>query len=94
MRIILMFAAVLIATPTFADEASIKLKPGPGMETTASYCAACHSLDYPPMNSPFLDAKGWSGVVDKMIKTFGAPIGEAEANEIKAYLTATYGRKP
>ena len=37
-------------------------------------CNACHSLDYIPMNSPFLDRKGWEGSVTKMIKVMKAPI--------------------
>ncbi len=36
----------------------------------------CHSLDYIPMNSLFLDRKGWEGSVNKMIKVMGAPISE------------------
>ena len=36
----------------------------------------CHSLDYIPMNSVFLDRKGWEASVTKMMKVMGAPIGE------------------
>ncbi len=81
-----------VVTAAFADEAAIKLKPGPGMEQTANNCAACHSLDYPIANSPFLDANGWAGEVTKMIKVFGAPIDDADAKAIKDYLTKYYGK--
>ena len=33
-------------------------------------CAACHSLDYVQMNSPFLNAAGWDAEVHKMITLF------------------------
>jgi len=51
----------------------------------------CHSLDYIPMNSPFLDRKGWEVSVTKMIKVMGAPIAEADAQKITDYLAGQYG---
>jgi mono/diheme cytochrome c family protein len=75
-----------------ADEAALKLKPGPGADEVANNCGACHSLDYPVMNSGFLDAKGWDAEVSKMIKVFGANIDDADAAKIKAYLAAQYGK--
>lgn len=92
MRAFLLIAAALLAAPALADEAALKLKPGPGAEEVANNCGACHSLDYPVMNSGFLDAKGWDGEVTKMIKVFGANIDEADAAKIKAYLAANYGK--
>jgi hypothetical protein len=52
----------------------------------------CHSLDYIPMNSPFLDRKGWEASVNKMIKVMGAPIAEADAQKIVDYLAGQYGK--
>jgi mono/diheme cytochrome c family protein len=92
MRAFLLIAAALLAAPALADEAALKLKPGPGAEEVANNCGACHSLDYPVMNSGFLDAKGWDGEVTKMIKVFGANIDDADAAKIKAYLAANYGK--
>ncbi len=43
------------------------------------------------MNSPFLNAAGWDAEVTKMIKAYGAPIDDADAQAIKAYLAAHYG---
>lgn len=77
-----------------AGEDDIQLKPAAGGDTVAAYCSACHSLDYIQMDSPFLDEKGWTGVVTKMVKAFGAPIEEAEQKEIIAYLAANYGKPP
>ena len=69
----------------------IKLKPGPGLDKVEANCAACHSLAYIPMNSPFLNAAGWDAAVTKMIKAFGAPIDEADAKAIAEYLAKNYG---
>jgi len=52
----------------------------------------CHSLDYIPMNSVFLDRKGWEASVSKMVKVMGAPIGEQDAAAIVDYLATNYGK--
>lgn len=75
-----------------ADEADITLKEGHGRDAVLNNCGACHSLDYIQMNAPFLDKAGWEGEVAKMIKSFGAPIDDADAKEIAAYLSANYGK--
>lgn len=95
----LTFAAVLTAVPLLtgiaaADEANITLKPGPGMETTAANCAACHSLDYIVMNTPFLSADGWKAEIAKMRGPFVAPIEQSVADEILQYLSANYATPP
>ena len=92
MRARFLVLAALFSAPALADEASLKLKPGQGAEEVANNCGACHSLDYPVMNSGFLDAKGWDAEVTKMIKAFGANIDDADAAKIKAYLAANYGK--
>jgi mono/diheme cytochrome c family protein len=83
--------AALIALPAAADEPTIQLKPGAGLDKVEANCGACHSLVYIQMNSPFLNAAGWNGEVTKMIKAFGAPINDADAKDIAAYLAANYG---
>jgi len=84
-------AAALVALPALADEPTITLKPGPGLDKVEGNCGACHSLVYIQMNSPFLNAAGWNAEVTKMIKAFGAPISDADAKAIAAYLAANYG---
>ena len=79
------------ASTASADERPVALKPGPGLDLVEGNCGACHSLDYVPMNSPFLDASGWQAEVRKMIKAFGAPVGDADARGIVEYLTNNYG---
>ena len=73
-----------------AEEQPIELRPGPGQEETQNSCGACHSLDYIKMNSPFLTAEQWQGVVTKMRQVYGAPVEDADAAAIIAYLGATY----
>jgi sulfite dehydrogenase (cytochrome) subunit B len=82
---------VLLAAPSAAEEKPVQLKIGPGLEKVEGNCAACHSLDYIEMNSPFLSASGWDAEVTKMIKVFGAPIEDADAKIIANYLKANYG---
>ena len=82
-----------LALPAFADEASVALTKAAGLDKVQSNCGTCHSLDYIPMNSPFMNPATWDAEVTKMIKAFGAPIGDADAEAIKAYLKANYGAK-
>jgi sulfite dehydrogenase (cytochrome) subunit B len=82
---------VLVAPPAFTEEQEIKLKPGFGLDQVESNCAACHSLAYIPMNSPFLNAGAWSAEVTKMVKAMGAPINDADAKAIADYLAKNYG---
>jgi sulfite dehydrogenase (cytochrome) subunit B len=85
--------AVLALIPALAraDEPAVHLKDAPGVDVVQGQCGACHSLDYIPMNSPFLDATHWDAEVAKMIKAFGAPIDPADAKTIAAYLKENYG---
>jgi mono/diheme cytochrome c family protein len=96
MRTIFAALALLLATAAGAAHAAedqVKLKDGPGKDALAANCSGCHSLDYPVMNSPFLDEKGWTAEVNKMIKAFGAPVNQADVPAIIAYLTQNYGKK-
>lgn len=79
------------ATAALADEQTVELKPAPGLDQVEGNCGACHSLDYIPMNSPFLNTAGWNAEVTKMIKAYGAPIGEDDAKAIADYLAKNYG---
>jgi mono/diheme cytochrome c family protein len=85
---LLLFAAV----PALAQESQLRLRDGPGRQLVEANCVMCHSLDYIPMNSPFLDRKGWEASVNKMIKVMGAPIAEADAQKIVDYLAGQYGK--
>jgi sulfite dehydrogenase (cytochrome) subunit B len=81
----------LVVTGAAAEEQPVTLKRTPGLELVEANCGACHSLDYIPMNSPFLNKAQWEAEVAKMIKMFGAPINEADATAIVDYLVTNYG---
>jgi mono/diheme cytochrome c family protein len=85
----IMTALVVIAAA--ADERSVQLKQAPGLDKVEGNCGGCHSLDYVPMNSPFLSGAGWDAEVAKMINAFGAPIEQADAKLIADYLKSNYG---
>jgi mono/diheme cytochrome c family protein len=93
MRKLISIAALLASGAALADESAVKLKEGRGKELVESNCIMCHSLDYVPMNSPFLDRKGWEATVTKMMKAMGAPITEQDAAAIVDYLAQNYGKK-
>jgi mono/diheme cytochrome c family protein len=81
----------LLADSAAADEKSVQLKQAPGLDKVESGCSGCHSLDYVPMNSPFLTPAAWDAEVAKMINAFGAPIDPADAKTIADYLKSNYG---
>ncbi|MGH6857791.1 MAG: c-type cytochrome [Methylocella sp.] len=92
-RSMAIFAALsFVPAPASADEPIVHLKQAPGADVVEGHCGACHSLDYIPMNSPFLDAAHWDAEVAKMIKAFGAPIDPADAKTIGDYLKENYGK--
>ncbi|HET9035248.1 MAG TPA: hypothetical protein VFN45_03560 [Myxococcaceae bacterium] len=87
-------ALILLAAPAgYPDENRVQLKPGPARDLVLGRCAACHSQDYIPMNSPFLDRKGWEAEVNKMVKVYGAPMEPDEMAKIVDYLATNYGKK-
>ena len=75
-----------------ADESSVRLAQGEGVERVQAACAICHSLDYIVMNSPFQDRAGWEKTVTKMVKVMGAPITAEDTTAIVAYLERHYGK--
>jgi hypothetical protein len=85
--------SVTVSGLVFAATENVKLKDGPGVDKVRANCVACHSLDYIPLNSPFLDEKGWEAVVTKMTKAFGAPIAPEDQKPIAEYLARYYGKR-
>ncbi|MGE0750631.1 MAG: cytochrome c [Variibacter sp.] len=89
-----LFAAAFaagVASSALAEEKPVELKKAPGLDKVEANCAACHSLDYIIMNSPFPKAATWDAEVAKMIKAYGAPIDDADAKAIAEYLKQNYG---
>jgi mono/diheme cytochrome c family protein len=89
-----LLVAVMASTASLADEQAIALKPGPGEDVTTVACAACHSLDYIPMNTVFLTPDQWKAEVTKMRQAYGAPIDDGMAETIIRYLSETYAAPP
>lgn len=86
-------ATAVAVAPAAADEKPVALKKAPGVEKVEANCAACHSLDYVAMNSPFLAPTAWAAEVGKMVKSFGAQISDADAAVIEDYLKKNYGEE-
>lgn len=91
-RVLLLLTVLLASGAALADESQVKLKDAPGKELVQARCIMCHSLDYIPMNSVFLDRKGWEASVTKMIKVMGAPVADDEVPKIVDYLVQNYGK--
>ena len=88
-KLALVTLVALAGSPALAQD--VKLKPGAGLDQLEANCQACHTLAYIPMNSPFLNAAGWSAEVAKMRGPYGAPIDDADAKAIADYLAKNYG---
>jgi hypothetical protein len=91
MRKILALLLVVASGLGTAQESKVQLKDAPGKDK-ALQCGACHSLDYIPMNSRFVDKAGWNATVNKMINAFGAPIPRDDVETIVNYLAQNYGK--
>lgn len=66
------------------------LADGPDRDKVQGYCGICHGAEYIPMQ-PKMSKAQWTGTVTKMIKAFGAPIPQEDADKIINYLAAAYG---
>ena len=64
---------------------------GPGKNAITGSCIICHSNRYITMQPPF-PRKTWEAIVDKMRKTYGAPVPDAVVPEIVNYLVAVRGK--
>jgi len=90
---ILVLGVVLPVLATAADETSLRLADGAGLERVQSYCSMCHSLDYILMNSPFQDKAAWEKTVNKMVKIMGAPLPPDDIPVVVGYLDSHYGKE-
>jgi sulfite dehydrogenase (cytochrome) subunit B len=89
----LSFGPITAAPVSYAlPDETAAFKPGPNLEVVQNNCTACHSADYirtQPRGEKF-KKDFWQAEVTKMIKVYGAPIGDADAGKIIDYLAATY----
>jgi hypothetical protein len=65
-----------------------KLAPGPGAELTAEKCQLCHEVTH--VTRSRLSREQWVDTV-KLMRERGAPLTDAEAEQIVAYLATHYG---
>jgi len=67
-----------------------ELAAGPDRELLDRHCGICHGVEYVPMQ-PRLSKAQWTATVTKMIKIFGAPVPQEDADRIIGYLGTAYG---
>ena len=67
-----------------------KFKQAPGYELPSAICVICHSPDY-IATQPRLPRSFWTAEVQKMQKTYGAPILDNQIQPIVDYLVKNYG---
>ena len=67
-------------------------KSGPNLEVVQNNCTGCHSADYINTQPRNVTSRKdfWQAEVTKMIKSYGAPIDDADIPKIVDYLAATY----
>jgi mono/diheme cytochrome c family protein len=73
-------------------EETAAFAPGPDLDVVQNNCTGCHSADYintQPRGQKY-KKDFWQAEVIKMIKSYGAPIEEADVAKIVAYLAATH----
>ena len=68
------------------------LPDAPGADAFRMNCMICHSERYVQMQPEF-SKQTWEKIVDKMIKSYGAPIADSTAQNIVGYLTIIKGKK-
>jgi mono/diheme cytochrome c family protein len=92
----ILLAALALATPVSGKPLKIELpadvpmlKDAPGREVLLAQCLLCHSLDYISSQPP-MSAESWKKIVQKMQKTFGAPLPDAQVDAVVAYLATNY----
>jgi hypothetical protein len=65
---------------------------GPGSEAINNNCLACHSSDM-ILNQPPMSRTAWQAIVQKMVRTYKAPVDENDVVAILDYLTSIKGKK-
>jgi mono/diheme cytochrome c family protein len=97
MRVASCLTLLLLGTAAAAAPVKYQLVPetttlirAAGVELAQSTCGTCHSFDYITTQPRQRGAAFWQGVINKMIKTYGAPIAQQDAAPISAYLSKNY----
>lgn len=69
---------------------TVVLPEGAGRDEVVSACAVCHTPRY-VLEQPRFPRKTWAAEVDKMRKTYGAPVADEDVGPIVDYLVAVRG---
>jgi cytochrome c5 len=88
--------AALAATPADLKSVTVHLPvsdqmfTGPGSDTLNNNCLTCHSADM-VLNQPALPKAAWAGEVDKMARSYKAPVAQEDVSAIVDYLARIKG---
>ena len=77
---------------TFMNVSETHLPEVTGAETFKMNCVTCHSARYVEMQPEF-PRKTWEKIVDKMVKSYGAPVSDSSAKTIVDYIMIMKGEK-
>jgi mono/diheme cytochrome c family protein len=91
LRLELALAGALAATLGAAHAQDQQLVPGPGSALASEKCQICHEIGH--VTRSRLSREGWIDMV-KLMRERGAPLTDAEAETIVAYLATYYGTAP
>jgi mono/diheme cytochrome c family protein len=80
----------VLPEPTAQLRAPLDASHAAGFQAAQESCQTCHSPDYVAMQPPRKGQAFWTSEVTKMVKVYHAPIEEAQAKAIAAYLDAAY----
>ncbi len=69
----------------------VELPPGPHQQEFVVACTTCHSPRL-VLNQPPLERAKWSAIVQKMVKTFKAPVVAEAEPAVMEYLVAIRGK--
>jgi hypothetical protein len=75
-------------------EETASLRPGPGVEVARNNCMSCHSADDIALQPPNKGGAFREAELNKMIKTYKAPIDEADVKTITEALAKTSWTSP
>jgi hypothetical protein len=74
-----------------AETAVLKPSELPGYQLALQKCGICHSADYINLQPPHMKLTQWTAEMNKMQRSYGAPIDAAEIQDLAVYFTITYG---
>lgn len=74
-----------------ADTSMLRESELPGYRLAQQKCGICHSANYISYQPPGMSLDQWTGEMQKMQHSYGAPIDDEDIKLIGAYLAVEYG---